>query len=61
MKNLIAAVCIAAAGVSSAATVVDVNVSGRSKVSVEIGVQNQAFARCLRKNLEISGLFSADS
>ena len=60
MKNLIAAVCIAAAGVSSAATVVDVNVSGRSKVSVEIGVQNQAFARCLRKNLEISGLFSVD-
>ena len=49
---------MALAGVSSAATVVDVNVSGRSKISVEIGVQNQAFAKCLRKNLEISGLFS---
>ena len=49
---------MALAGIVSAATVVDVNVSGRSKISVEIGVQNQAFAKCLRKNLEISGLFS---
>ena len=58
MKKIIAVACMALAGVSSAATVVDVNVSGRSKISVEIGVQNQAFAKCLRRNLEISGLFT---
>ena len=58
MKAFVLAACAALAGIASAATVVDVNVTGRSKISVEIGVQNQAFARCLRKNLEISGLFS---
>ena len=59
MKKIIAtAVCMAMAGASVAATVVDVNVTGRAKTSVEIGVQNQAFARCLGKNLELSGLFS---
>ena len=58
MKAFVLAACAALAGIVSAATVVDVNVTGRSKISVEIGVQNQAFAKCLRKNLEISGLFS---
>ena len=58
MKAFVLAACAALAGIASAATVVDVNVTGRSKISVEIGVQNQAFAKCLRKNLEISGLFT---
>lgn len=58
MKIIIAALCATLAGVAASATVVDVNVSGRSKIPVEIGVQNKAFARCLQKNLEISGLFS---
>ena len=58
MKTIIAAICTVLAGGALAATVVDVNVTGRSKISVEVGVQNQAFAKCLKKNLEISGLFS---
>ncbi len=58
MKYIITAVCLALAGYVPAATVVDVNVSGRSKISVEIKVAHTAFARCLGKNLELSGLFS---
>jgi len=58
MKKTIVAFCLAFAGAASAATVVDVNVSGRSKVSVEIRVAHPMFAKCLRRNLEISGLFA---
>ena len=58
MKKLIAAVCLSLAGVAAAATVVDVNVSGRSKISVEIQVSHPMFKKCLAKNLDISGLFS---
>ena len=55
-----AAVALAAALVPSAvdaATVVDVNVSGVQKTSVAVKVAHPAFAKCLKKNLEISGLF----
>ena len=58
MKKILAAICLSLAGAASAATVVDVSVSGRSKLSVEIRVAHPMFARCLAKNLEISGLFS---
>lgn len=58
MKKIIAVVCLSLAGTLSADTVVDVNVSGRSKISVEMHVSHPMFSRCLAKNLEISGLFS---
>lgn len=61
MKYTIIAMCLALAGYASGATVVDVNVSGRSKVAVEIRVAHPAFARCLGKNLELSGLFTVGS
>lgn len=40
-----------------AETVVDVTGLGRQKTAVEIHVANPAFANCLRKNLELTGLF----
>ncbi len=58
MKKTIAAVLVSLAGAASAATIVDVDVSGRQKYTVEIHVSNQMFTRCLAKNLDISGLFS---
>ena len=43
---------------AEAATVVDVNVRGAQKTSVAVKVAHPAFAKCLKKNLEISGLFT---
>lgn len=43
---------------ASAATVVDVDVRGAQKLSVAVKVSHPAFAKCLKRNLEISGLFS---
>lgn len=45
-------------GSASAATVVDVDVRGAQKIAVAVKVAHPAFAKCLKKNLEISGLFS---
>lgn len=47
-----------AAGLGFAATVVNVDVTGVQKTSVDIQVSNLAFKKCLARNLEISGLFS---
>lgn len=47
-----------AAGALSAATVVNVDVTGVQKTSVDIQVSNLAFKKCLARNLELSGLFS---
>ena len=43
---------------ASAATVVDVDVRGAQKIGVAVKVAHPAFAKCLKKNLEISGLFT---
>ena len=60
LKFLVA--CVAAAPLAplslTAETVVDVDVRGAQKITVAIKVANPAFAKCLAKNLEISGLFS---
>jgi len=48
---------VALAVAANAATVVDVTGTGAAKKSVSINVDNAEFAKCLKKNLEISGLF----
>ena len=55
-KTLVAAMLVSAFAVS-AQTVVDVFGVGREKLPVQINVANQAFARSLKKNLELSGIF----
>ena len=57
---LLAVLCLVSApGLPvSAATVVDVDVRGAQKLSVAVNVAHPAFAKCLKKNLEISGLFT---
>lgn len=45
------------AAMANAATVVDVTGAGAAKKSVSIKVDNAEYARCLKKNLELSGLF----
>ena len=42
---------------ASAETVIDVTGVGLQKQSVSINVANAAFSKCLKKNLELSGLF----
>ena len=46
-----------AAASACAATVVDVTGAGAAKKSVSINVDDAEYAKCLKKNLEISGLF----
>jgi len=43
---------------ATAETVVDITGAGAAKKSVAINVSNAAFANCLKKNLELSGLFA---
>ena len=50
-----------AAFAASAETIVDVTGKGVQKIPVEIHVANPAFANCLKRNLEISGLFAVGS
>ena len=60
LKTLV--VCAAFAPLATlpleAETVVDVDVRGAQKITVAVNVAHPAFAKCLKKNLEISGLFS---
>lgn len=57
MKKIVLSMALALALGASAETVVDVTVTGAAKTPVEIQVGSQAFASCLKKNLELSGLF----
>lgn len=58
MKGLAClAVAAAAAAASYAETVVDISGAGAAKQSVAISVANHEYAKCLKKNLELSGLF----
>lgn len=53
--------CLAIAALAATAleaeTVVDISGAGAAKQSVAINVANQDYAKCLKKNLELSGLF----
>ncbi len=57
VKKILAGVVAVFAAVGFAQTVVDVTGIGAEKTSVSINVGNSAYAKCLQKNLEISGLF----
>lgn len=57
MKSLACLVAAAVATVANAETVVDISGAGAAKQSVAISVANQEYAKCLKKNLELSGLF----
>jgi len=50
---ILAALCAA----SAMAVVVDVSKEGAEKKAIEIKVANPAFAKCLKRNLELSGAF----
>ena len=50
-------IALAFSPASFAEHVVDISGVGTQKFSVQIGVGNQAFAKCLARNLELSGLF----
>lgn len=58
MKNWLTIGLAVAAGFCSAAVVVDVTGTGIQKTPVEIHVGNAAFTSCLKKNLELTGLFT---
>lgn len=53
--GLLAAVMVATA--VFAETVVDISGAGAAKISVSIDVGNAEYEKCLKKNLELSGLF----
>ena len=57
MRALAFGCCLALAAAAGAETVVDVSGVGATKFAVEMHVSSRAFADCLRKNLELSGLF----
>ena len=57
MKKTIFAISLLAAAVVGAEQVVDISGVGNKKFTVSVNVGNAAFAKCLQKNLEISGLF----
>jgi TolB protein len=60
-KKIAAAAVLISVSALHAKTVVDVTGVGREKIPVQINVSNQAFARSLKKNLELSGLFVVKS
>lgn len=57
MKNTIVCLVLALAGGAFAETVIDVTGAGAEKFSVAIKVNDANYAKCLRRNLERSGLF----
>ena len=60
MKKTIFAISLLATAVAGAEQVVDISGIGNKKYTVSVNVGNAAFAKCLQKNLEISGLFIAN-
>ena len=57
MKKTVFALSLLAAVAAGAEQVVDISGVGNRKFTVSVNVGNPAFAKCLQKNLEISGLF----
>ena len=60
MKKIMMVGLVLAAAVAGAEQVVDISGIGNKKFTVSVNVGNAAFAKCLQKNLEISGLFVAN-
>ena len=58
MKRYLFLLAVAVVFSASAQIVVDVSGAGLKKTSVEISVADREFAKCLAKNLELSGLFT---
>lgn len=58
MKKLLVFGLLAATVSGAQAVVVDVEGAGAQKFTVSVNVSNPAFANCLKKNLDISGLFT---
>jgi len=60
MKNLMMAaiMTMAMVTVAQAEQIVDISAVGNKKTSVQVNVAHPMFAKCLKKNLEISGLFA---
>lgn len=61
MKKQLLVLMTLAAAVAGAETQVNVQDTGRSKIAVAIQVDNQPYAQCLRRNLELSGIFRVDA
>lgn len=57
MKHFIVGLAVVLSAFAFGETFVDVSGVGTRKFSVKIDVRNQAFAKCLAKNLELSGIF----
>ena len=60
MKKLMMVGLILAAAVAGAERFVDISGVGNKKFTVSVNVSHPMFAKCLRKNLEISGCFKVD-
>ena len=56
-KSVLFFFAAALAAAAGAATVIDVTGAGAAKKSVSIKVDNADYAKCLKRNLELSGLF----
>ena len=57
MKSIVAICSLVLLATAGAATVVDVSGIGNKKYTVQVSVSHPMFARCLQKNLELTGLF----
>ena len=57
MKKIMMVGLVLAALVAGAETVVDISGIGNKKFSVEVNVAHSMFSQCLKRNLEVSGLF----
>ena len=57
-KGLALVCCLATVAAWAAETVVDITGVGAAKISVAVNIGHQAYSACLKKNLEISGLFA---
>ena len=57
MKKLMMVGLVLAAAMAGAEQVVDISGVGNKKFTVSVNVGNAMFAKCLQKNLELSGLF----
>jgi len=61
MKKQLFVFAALVATLAGAETQVNVQDTGRSKIAVSIQVANQPFTQCLRRNLELSGVFRVDA
>ena len=60
MKKTIFALSLLAAAMAGAEQVVDISGVGNRKFTVSVDVSHPMFAKCLQKNLELSGVFQVN-